>query len=417
MPAEIISVGTELLLGHITDTNATFICERLAEQGVDVYFRATAGDNQPRIVEAIRLALSRADIVVISGGLGPTSDDLTKEAIAEALGVGVYRDAEAERTIRGFFQRLGAPMVESNLKQADIPIGGHAIPNGCGTAPGIFVESEGRLIFAVPGVPREMVAMIEGWVIPELKRRGRAGDWVIRSRTLRLAGIGESSAAARVQDLLTAQSNPTIAPLAGSGEVKLRITAKCATWDEAGERITELEQRVRERLGDRIFGVDEESLEQALVALLLGRGLTLGTAESCSGGLIGSRITDVSGSSGCYAGGVVSYSNEAKARLLGVREDLLEEHGAVSEPVAREMAAGVRRLLGTDLGVSATGIAGPSGATAEKPVGLVYIAVALGETVAVEEHRFTDDRLTNKLRTSQAALDLVRRTVLAAPPP
>ncbi len=411
MPAEIISVGTELLLGHITDTNATFLCERLAERGVDVYYRSTVGDNQPRIVEAIRLALSRADIVILSGGLGPTTDDLTKEAIAEVLGMALVRDAGLEAELRALFAGRSWPMAESNLKQADVLAGGAAIPNACGTAPGVFAETEGKLIFAVPGVPREMAAMVEGWVIPELQRRGRAGSWVIRSRTLRLAGIGESAAAERVQDLLTAQSNPTIAPLAGAGEVKLRITAKSPTWDEASERIAELEERVRERLGDRIFGVDDESLEQALVARLLGRGLTIATAESCTGGLIGSRITDVNGSSGCYAGGVVSYSNEAKARLLGVRESLLEEHGAVSAPVAREMAVGVRRLFGTDLGVSATGIAGPSGATAEKPVGLVYIAVAFGETVSVEEHRFGNDRLTNKFRTSQAALDLVRRAV------
>jgi len=417
LPAEIISVGTELLLGQITDTNATFICERLAEFGVDVHFRSTVGDNQDRIVRRIRHAIEQADVIIMTGGLGPTSDDLTREAMAEACGRGMYRDPESETAIRAFFERRGYAMAEMNLKQADVPEGGSPIPNTCGTAPGVFLEHGGRLLFAVPGVPREMREMTVREVIPRLREHGRAGSHVIRSRALRVFGMGESMVARAVQDLLDTQQNPTIAPLAGQGEVVLRLTAKSPTWDEAGRLIAELEAEVRRRLGSYVFGEDDTGLPEVVVRTLAERQEMLSTAESCTGGLIGSRITDVSGSSRCYAGGVVSYSNEAKSDLLGVPPAAVDEYGAVSPEVAELMARGVRERLGTEYGLSATGIAGPDGGTAEKPVGLVFVGLASPHGVSVERHMFTQNRLDNKLRTSQAALDLLRRHLLDAGPP
>lgn len=417
MAVEIISVGTELLLGQITDTNATYICQRLAELGQDVYYRTTVGDNQERIVECIRHALARAEVIILCGGLGPTSDDLTREAMAEACGRGLRRDPESEKAIYATFAARHIPMVEMNLKQADIPEGGEAIPNSCGTAPGVFLEHEGKLLFAVPGVPSEMRAMMDRSVIPALRARGLAGREVIVSRVLHVMGLGESACAREVQDLLVGQRNPTVAPLAGNGEVVLRITAKAPDEAEARRMIAGLEAEIRARLGDNVYGADEDTLEQVVIDLLVARGMTLATAESCTGGLISSRMTDVSGSSRCYLGGVVSYSNETKMELLGVDRLILEQYGAVSQQVAEAMAGGIRRRMGSDIGISATGVAGPGGGSEEKPVGLVYIGLAQGDTVTVTEHRFAQDRLGNKYRTSQAALDMIRRALMQPGPP
>jgi len=417
MAVETISVGTELLLGQITDTNATYMSRRLAEIGQNVHYRTTVGDNQERIVACIRRALERADVVVLCGGLGPTSDDLTREAMAEACGRGMWRDPASEDAIRAIFEARRIPMAEMNLKQADVPDGAEAIPNSCGTAPGVSMEYEGKLLFAVPGVPSEMRAMMDQSVIPALVERGLAGVETIVSRVLRVMGLGESTCARLVQDLLLEQQNPTVAPLAGNGEVTLRITAKAASEAEARRMIASLESEIRARLGSYVYGADEENLEQVVVRTLIDHGLTLATAESCTGGLIGCRITDVSGSSACYLGGVVSYSNETKMELLGVDRLILEQYGAVSREVAEAMAVGVRRRLGADIGVSATGIAGPGGGSEGKPVGLVYIGLARDDDVSVTEHRFGQDRLGNKHRTSQAALDLIRRTLIGSSPP
>ncbi|MBP7559342.1 MAG: competence/damage-inducible protein A [Armatimonadetes bacterium] len=417
MAVETISVGTELLLGQITDTNATYMSRRLAEIGQNVHYRTTVGDNQERIVACIRRALERADVVVLCGGLGPTSDDLTREAMAEACGRGMWRDPASEDAIRAIFEARRIPMAEMNLKQADVPDGAEAIPNSCGTAPGVSMEYEGKLLFAVPGVPSEMRAMMDQSVIPALVERGLAGVETIVSRVLRVMGLGESTCARLVQDLLLEQQNPTVAPLAGNGEVTLRITAKAASEAEARRMIASLESEIRARLGSYVYGADEENLEQVVVRTLIDHGLTLATAESCTGGLIGCRITDVSGSSECYLGGVVSYSNETKMELLGVDRLILEQYGAVSREVAEAMAVGVRRRLGADIGVSATGIAGPGGGSEGKPVGLVYIGLARDDDVSVTEHRFGQDRLGNKHRTSQAALDLIRRTLIGSSPP
>ncbi len=404
-------MGTELLLGQITDTNATFICRELAAIGVDVYFRTTLGDNLGRIVEAIRLAAARSDVVLLTGGLGPTPDDVTREAIAEATGRPLREDPASRRAIEEYFRKLEREPTAANFKQALIPEGGRAIPNGAGTAPGVFLEHEGTVIIALPGVPREMEQMMRRFVLPELRAR-RPEGLIIKSRVLRVIGLGESNVVKMAEEILARQTNPTIAPLAGRGEVLLRITAKCSSEQEADERIAETEAQLRQVLGEHIYGVDQATLEEDVVGRLIRAGKTIAVAESCTGGLIGNRITNVSGSSRCFPGGVVAYANEAKMALLGVDQDLLAKHGAVSAEVAAAMATGVRELFRADLGVSATGIAGPTGGTAEKPVGLVFIGLATAESVVTERHHFLRDRLDNKFRTSQAALALVRSYLL-----
>jgi len=401
--AEIMSVGTELLLGQITDTNATYISQQLAAHGVDVYYRTTLGDNLERVTEGLRLALSRADAVIITGGLGPTTDDVTREAIAAAFSRALVIDETARAHIERFFAERGYPMTGSNLKQALVPEGGELIANPKGTAPGVLVEADGKLVFAVPGVPREMQAMVDEAVVPRLIAALPEG-LVIRSRVIRLAGIGESAMAKKVEDILVGQANPTVAPLVGRGDVILRITAKGESEHEVERSIADVESRIRERLGEYIYAVGEEPLEYWLVQALTGRGETLSIAESCTGGLVSDRITNVSGSSACYLGSVVSYDNEVKANVLEVSRALLAAHGAVSAEVAEAMATGVRRLCGSTYGLAATGIAGPAGGNPEKPVGLVYTAVAWPDGVESAEHRFHMDRLDNKQRASQAAL-------------
>jgi nicotinamide-nucleotide amidase len=420
--AEIVAVGTELLLGQITDTNATYICQKLAEIGVDVYFRSTVGDNWERMAAVLRAAMARADVVIVTGGLGPTNDDITREVIADLTGRPLELDPEAERRLREFFASRHPGMPPSNLKQAMVPKGARILQNSCGTAPGLIVEvpargragtTDGRAIIALPGPPHEMKAMLQESVIPYLRRRAGERVQITKSRVLKLVGIGESAAAEQIRDLLDSQTDPTIAPLASPGEVRLRITTKAASNAEADRKIAGIEAQVRERLGAYVFGADEETLEGVVGDLLRRRGKSLAVAESCTGGLIGSRITDVPGSSDYFLGSLVTYSNDAKANLLGVSRALLQEKGAVSEEVARAMAEGVRKRLSADMGLGVTGIAGPTGGTPEKPVGLVYIALADGQETQCERHNMFGDRVLVKYRTSQVGLDMVRRRLAA----
>ena len=338
MKADVISVGTELLLGQITDTNATYISQRLADIGVDVYFRTTVGDNQSRLCGALRQALGRADAVVITGGLGPTADDLTRESVAEAAGRALVRDARAARRLEEWFQRRNYPLAQINYKQATVPEGGRLIDNSCGTAPGLLVEHEGVVIFAVPGPPVEMRAMLDGDVIPYL--RAAAGGQQLFSRRLRMCDIGESTVQERLADLFESQTDPTIAPYASPGEVVVRLSTKAADPQAAEAKLSPVEAEIRRRLGAHVYGVDEDSMAAAAGRALRERGLTLAVAESCTGGLITSRITDVPGASDYLLAGIVAYANQAKQDALGVAQELLEAHGAVSEPVARAMAEG-----------------------------------------------------------------------------
>ncbi len=410
MRAEVISVGTELLLGQITDTNAVRLAQVLAEAGVDLFFKQTVGDNLTRIQEALRLALTRADLVLMTGGLGPTEDDLTVEAVAGALGLPLHREASVEEQIRAFFaaRRRAAP--ESVYKQALIPAGAQVIPNRRGTAPGVVISHGGATVVIMPGVPAEMEGMVQDFLIPWL--RARTGGVVIRSRVLKVTGLGESAVEEQIRDLLHLKT-PTIAPYAKLGEVHLRLTAK-GSPDEVQRALAAGETAIRQRLGHLVFAADEESLEEVTGRLLRAAGKTLAVAESCTGGLIGDRLTNVPGSSAYFLQGVVAYSNAAKVALLGVAPELLERHGAVSAPVALAMARGVQRQAGSDLALGVTGIAGPTGSSAEKPVGLVFGALVDREEEKVQEWRFGAEagRRGIKHLASQAALNLLRLHLL-----
>jgi len=405
--AEVISVGTELLLGQIVDTDAAYLSRLLPQFGIDLHYRVTVGDNQARLADAIRTALSRADIVFTIGGLGPTADDLTKETVAEVVGDEMFLHEESAERLKAFFAARGIEMPAANLKQALIPTRGRILANPLGTAPGAAFENDGKVVIVLPGPPREFTEMVDSQVVPYLREFVGETAEVIRSRVLRLAGIGESSAAEKVGDLLDG-SNPTVAPLAGAGEVHLRITAKAATASQAEEMIDATDARITAILGNVIFGRDDESLEKVVVRMLIERHLTLATAESCTGGLIGNRITDIPGSSETYQAGFVTYANQAKKEILGVDEQLLSEYGAVSEQVARAMAEGARRVSGVDIAISVTGIAGPTGGTDAKPVGLVWMALAAADETIAFEHRFSGNRMDIKLRASQAALNMLR---------
>ena len=415
MRAEIVAVGTELLLGQIANTNARWMSEELAAIGVDVFHHQVVGDNLERIVEAIGTAASRADVVVVTGGLGPTQDDITRDALARFLGVPMERYPEIEDLLREKFRAFGRrEMPESNLRQADVPVGARTIVPQRGTAPGLVAEVDGTTIYAVPGVPEEMVEMMEGTILPELS--AMSPGTVVRSKILRAAGIGESALAERVADLFEASTNPTIAFLASAGEVKVRITAKAGSAAEADAAIEPIAEQVVSRLGDVVFTTSDESLEQTVVRLLRERGQRLGCAESLTGGGVGARITAVPGSSEVFVGSAVVYTNDAKRSVLGVSAETLDGHGPVSEETAREMAAGARKVFGTDLGLSLTGAAGPE-PHGGAPAGTIWVALE-GEDVA-HARTFTVPGERDRVRrwAEQAALDLVRRYLEGRPLP
>jgi nicotinamide-nucleotide amidase len=406
--AEIVSVGTELLLGQIVDTNAPYLSKLLPELGITLHHRATVGDNESRLIEALEQALSRSDIVFTIGGLGPTQDDLTKETVAKVVGDEMVIDKESERSIRKFFAVRGIEMPESNLKQAMGPIRGRIMPNPMGTAPGAIFETEdNKVVIVLPGPPREFIPMVNERAVPYLRERVGNQSGIIRSRILRVAGLGESSVEDRVKHLLKS-INPTVAPYASPGEVHLRVTASAANTAEADALIDEMDHKITDVLGECVFGRDDQTLEQVVVDSLVRRGLTFSLAESCTGGLVANRITDIPGSSAAFIAGVVSYANRAKRDFLGVDEQLLINYGAVSEQVACAMAEGVRRRSGTDVALSITGIAGPSGGTPEKPVGLVYMALASDMGTAAERYQFVGSRINIKLSASQFALNMLR---------
>lgn len=409
--AEILTIGTEILLGDLLDTNAAWISGRLAALGVSIYRHTTVGDNKKRITAALKEAVSRADLVITTGGLGPTSDDLTNACLGEAAGREMVEYPEARRHVDEMFKRFGRTPTRSNYKQALFPEGSELIPNPAGTAMGAMLELDGALVATFPGVPGEMKGMFEETLEPLIKERSEGS---ILSRTLWFTGIGESALAEKVQDLLDA-SDPTVAPLAGQGKVRLRITTRAATTEEAEEKIAPVADEILSRLGDYYFGEDDETLESAIGKLLTGRGETLALAESCTGGLLAKRLTDRAGSSAFFTEGLVTYSNEAKERLLGVPHELLVQHGAVSEPVAKAMAEGVRKTAGTDYGLSVTGVAGPDGGTEEKPVGLVFVGISDAEGTVAERLDLSAWRRSREAireRSANRAFDLLRHRIL-----
>lgn len=412
MHTELIFTGTELLLGQILNTNARYLAQRLSAMGMDLFYQTTVGDNFARLAEVLKTAMGRADLIIITGGLGPTMDDLTKETVAETIGLPLKLDSQSLAEIERFFDRRGKTMPAANKKQALIPEGAQVIPNERGTAPGVIIEKDGKIIILLPGPPVEMQPMFLHQVEPYLQQKITGKPAVIVSRVLKSWGFGESAAEEKIMDLVTGQDNPTIAFLAPLGEVHIRITAKAGDTEEAYRMIRPLEEEVRRRLGNYIFGIDDDTMESVVSRMLLDRRLNISLAESCTGGLIAKMLTDLPGSSAYFMYGVVSYSNEAKMELLGVSAASLEKYGAVSEEVAREMAGGVRAISGTDLALSVTGIAGPAGGTAEKPVGLVYVGFADGNNVTARKFLFAGDRDTVRRQTANAALNTVRLHLL-----
>jgi nicotinamide-nucleotide amidase len=409
--AEVVGIGTEILLGQIANTNAQHISGRLADVGIDVLHHQVVGDNVPRIAEAIELALSRAEVVILTGGLGPTGDDVTREGIAEALGLKLERQRDIEVFLREKFERLGREMPESNLVQADVPTGARYILPERGTAPGLVIEPEGKRLYAIPGVPAEMKEMLEGVIVPEL--RERAGPSGIVSRVLKVVGLAEARVGELLDELFRSQTNPTVAYLASAGEVRVRLTAKAGTEEEARSLIAPVEEEVRRRLGIAVFGTDHDELEAVVGELLHERGLSLACAESLTGGSLSARIVDVPDASRYFAGGLVVYSEESKRDVLGVSEETLRGPGMVSEPCAREMAQGVRKVFGADVGVSTTGVAGPA-ALEGHPPGDVWISVATPEAEEARHLRVPGDREQVRRWAEQVALDLLRRTLLGA---
>jgi len=378
---EILCVGTEILLGDIVNTNAQFIAKEIAALGMESYHQSVVGDNPKRLKDSLSIAFSRADIVIMTGGLGPTYDDLTKETAAEFFGRSMYMHTPSLERIEIFFKKIGRDMTENNKKQAMMPEGASIFENHNGTAPGLAVRGKlidhpewgEKIAILLPGPPKEMAPMFRESVVPYL---AALSEQVFISHEIHLFGIGESAVEAELIDMMETMTNPTIAPYAKEGEVLVRVTASAENCEKAEEIIKPTIDTIKARLGQYIYGVDVGSLQNALVQLLREKGLTIATAESCTGGLIAKRITDIPGSSEVFGMGAVCYANEIKTKLLGVSEETLRMYGAVSHQTAREMAEGARRVSGADLAVSTTGIAGPGGGTTEKPVGLVYVGVS-----------------------------------------
>jgi nicotinamide-nucleotide amidase len=410
--AEIVSVGTELLLGQIVDTNAAHLARALSELGISVYRRITVGDNHARLLAALSGALAENDLVIALGGLGPTQDDITRETLAEAMGDTLRYEEEIARRLTAFFRERGVPMPDSVLRQAMVPTHGFALDNPHGTAPGLIFEKDGKIGIALPGPPGEFIPMVDNQVVPYL--RAKTGTRTIRSRVLRICNMGESLVEERVRDLMAAD-NPTVAPYAKTGEVHLRVTARADDPESADRLIEPVVREIEARLGDHVYAYDDEPLEAAVVRLLSERGLTAAVAESCTGGLLAARLTDVPGSSKVFRGGVVAYSNESKSDLLGVPPAMIAQFGAVSPEVAEAMAQGARARFHADLGIGITGIAGPEGGTPEKPIGLVYIALADSQGVVVERNRFLGQRKEVRYRSAQYALVLLRDRALQSP--
>ncbi|WP_411501710.1 competence/damage-inducible protein A [Brevibacillus centrosporus] len=404
MRAEIIAVGTELLLGQIANTNAQFLSQKLAQIGVGVYFHTVVGDNSERLLQVIRLAAERSDLVIFSGGLGPTQDDLTKETVAAYVGVDLVTDANAMKYIEDFFTQRGIVMTENNRKQALVLAGSHVLPNDFGMAPGMAIRHDSTTFVLLPGPPSELYPMVDRYVMPYLIDL-LPEKQVFHSRVFRFYGIGESALEERLLDLIEKQDNPTIAPYAKEFEVTLRVTARAATAEAGEALILPVEKEIRDRVGQYIYGTGEDSsLHEVLINELRKRGESIACAESCTGGTVASLITSVPGSSSVFRGGIVCYTNEVKNQVLGVSEEVLATEGAVSEQTAKLLAENVREKLGTTYGVSVTGVAGPDSSEG-KPVGLVYVGIAAeGLPTVVKELRLAGRRQAIVGRAAKFAL-------------
>lgn len=402
---ELISVGTEILLGDILNTDAQFLSIELARLGISVIHQSTVGDNRERLLAQLKEAADRSDIIILSGGLGPTPDDLTKEVCCEFFGKKMFLHEPTVEKIKTYFSTKGMKMAQNNLKQAMLPKDCVIFPNDNGTAPGMAIEKDGVHILVLPGPPRELKPMFRNCAVPYLMQ---FSDRIIVSHNIRTFGIGESLMAERVNDLFDAE-NPTVAPYAKDGEALLRVTAMARTKEEAENLCKPVINEIKNRLDGFVYGVDYTCIEEAVIEKLKEKHMKVATAESCTGGFIAKRITDVPGASEVFDCGIISYANEIKHRVLGVSEDDLNKYGAVSEPVARQMAQGALKVSGADIAVSVTGIAGPDSDSTNKPVGLVYIGLADRDNVWVRELRTSrKDRSYNRYVSASNALNMIR---------
>lgn len=411
MVVELVSVGTELLLGNIVNTNARYLSEKCAMLGLSVYYQTTVGDNEERLAEVIKTALNRSDIVILNGGLGPTEDDLTKETCAKVMGLPLVTDQHTEERLKEYYKgRKKEDLPESNWKQAVIPEGAVVFDNGNGTAPGLVVEQNGKMVILVPGPPNELYPMMEKQICPYLQKKN---EEVILSQMVKICGFGESKVEETILDLIDKQTNPTLATYAKQGEVHLRVTARAATEEEAKKLLKPMVKEIKKRFGEAVYTTDEkETLTDVVVKLLKKHELTVTTAESCTGGLLAGTLVGVPGVSEVFREGFVTYSNKAKRKLLDVSKSTLKKYGAVSAQTAKEMAKGGVFATDADICVAITGLAGPDGATPEKPIGLVYIACYMNDKVHVEEFRFKGDRQKIRERSVVQALDVLRRSIL-----
>ncbi len=410
MTAEIICVGTELLLGNIVNTNAAYLAQQLAALGITSYYQTVVGDNRERLLDALELAAKRSELIILSGGLGPTRDDLTKETVAEFCSKKLVTDEKSKKQIEAYFVARGIKPTKNNWKQAMVPEGCKVLENHNGTAPGIVVETKKNKFVLLPGPPEELRLMFEESVVPYLK--GLSSD-VIFSQTVKTCGLAESAVEDRLRDLIEGQTNPTIATYAKTGEVHVRVTAKAETPKEAQKLVKPVVKELKSRFGNDIYSTDDGvTLEKALADLLESAGLTISCAESCTGGLVSATLINVPGISELYKAGFVTYSNKAKRKLLGVKKGTLQKYGAVSSQTAEEMVRGLLAETKTDVGIAVTGIAGPDGGTSEKPVGLVYISCNVKGKITVKECHFQGTREKIRNASVAAALMLARRCVL-----
>lgn len=411
MIAELISVGTELLLGNIVNTNTQYLAEQCALLGLSLYHQVVVGDNADRLAEVIRTALGRSDVVILTGGLGPTEDDLTKEVCAGVMGMPLKEDAHTRKRIENYLKNgIFKEIPDNNWKQAQVPEGAIVLDNDNGTAPGLILEKEGKTAVLLPGPPSELYPLFKEQVFPYLKKKQPG---VLRSQMVKICGVGESQVEAELLDLIDRQTNPTIATYAKTGEVHLRVTARAESEEAAKKLVKPVVKEIRSRFGDSVYSVREaETLEMAVVRLLQKYELTVTTAESCTGGLLAGRLVNVPGASEVFREGFITYANKAKRKYLDVSKSTLKKYGAVSEQTAREMAIGGVFAADCDACVAVTGITGPDGGTEEKPVGLVYIATYMKDKVNVKKYQFRGNREKVREMAVVRALDLLRRSIL-----
>lgn len=406
MKAEIIAVGTEILLGDIVNTNAAFLSKELQNLGIFVYHQSVVGDNEERLLKEFKEAFLRSDMIITTGGLGPTQDDITKEVGAKFFHKELLLHEESLNRIEEYFKKSGRVVNEGNKKQAFMPEGSIILENNNGTAPGCIIEEGNKILIVLPGPPKEVSPMFFESVVPYLKK---FQNGILKSRVLRILGIGEGHMAERINFIITESKNPTVAPYAKEGDVILRLTASCKTEEECLNLLDNKEKEIRNEIGEFIYGVDDTTIEEVVCNMLLQKGLTLSTAESCTGGLLSGKIINFPGASNIYKEGVITYSNDAKIEKLSVSKETLAKYGAVSSECAKEMAEGIAKASNTDVSISVTGIAGPGGGTLEKPVGLVYIGLYIKGKVMSRECHFNGNRNNVRIRAVNTALDYLRK--------